>query len=75
MNTKIQQLAEQAAEYAVLNYSGEVLQSETGDVKIQIPKEFIEKLSETIIQESVDFLSQAACDYEAEMLRSFWDES
>ena len=33
------------------------------------------RFAEMIIQESVDFLSQAACDYEAEMLRSYWDES
>ena len=51
MNTLIQTLAEQAAEHAVLNYSGEVLQSETEDVKIQIPKEFINEFAELIVRE------------------------
>ena len=46
--TKIYELAEQAAEHAVLNYSGEVLQSETENVTIQIPKEFIDKFAELL---------------------------
>lgn len=40
-----------------------------------ISSQELEKFAELIIQESVDFLGQAACDYEAEMLRSYWDES
>ena len=44
----IYKLAEQAAEYAVLNHSGEALQSETEDVKIEIPKEFIDKFAELL---------------------------
>ena len=50
--TKIYELAEKAAEHAVLNYSGEVLQSETEDVRIQIPKEFIDKFAELILKEA-----------------------
>lgn len=51
--SKIYELAEQAAEHAVLNYSGEVLQSETDDATIQIPKEFIDKFAELIVQEAI----------------------
>ncbi len=68
MRSKIQQLARQAA-----IFTDEQVKDTTSDIiKDQI---FLEKLSDLIIQESVDFLSQAACDYEAEMLRSYWDES
>lgn len=51
--SKIYALAEQAAEHAVLNYSGEALQSERDDVLIQIPKEFIDCFAELIMQECV----------------------
>jgi hypothetical protein len=37
--------------------------------------EEVEKFAELIVQESVNFLSQAACDYEAELLRNYWDEN
>ncbi len=42
-------LAEQAAEYAVLNPSDEILQSETEDAKVEIPKAFIEKFAELLL--------------------------
>ena len=60
MNKKIQELAEQ--------------QGMTGP-NFLISSHELEKFAELIIQESVSFLTQAACDYEAEMLRSYWDES
>ena len=60
MNKKIQALAEQ--------------QGMTGP-NFLISTHELEKFAELIIQESVDFLTEAACDYEAEMLRSYWDES
>ena len=60
MNKKIKELAEQ--------------QGLTGS-NYFISSQELEKFAESIIQESVDFLTEAACDYEAEMLRSYWDES
>lgn len=60
MNKKIQALAER--------------QGMTGP-NFLISSHELEKFAELIIQESVDFLTEAACDYEAEMLRSYWDES
>lgn len=60
MNKKIKELAEQ--------------QGLTGP-NFLISSQELEKFAELIIQESVDFLTEAACDYEAEMLRSYWDES
>lgn len=60
MNKKIKELAEQ--------------QGLTGP-NFMISSHELEKFAELIIQESVDFLTEAACDYEAEMLRSYWDES
>lgn len=60
MNKKIKALAEQ--------------QGMTGP-NFLISSHELEKFAEMVIQESVDFLSQAACDYEAELLRSYWDES
>jgi len=66
--TKIYELAEQAAEYAVLNYSEEVLQSETDDVKIQIPKEFIDKFAELLIKECAKFTN-----YPEELYKHYGD--
>ena len=64
MNERIQKLAEQARKhFPKTETSGEFWVFDEA------------KFAELIIQESVDFLSQAACDYEAEMLRSYWDES
>jgi hypothetical protein len=60
MNKKIQELAER--------------QGMTGP-NFLISSHELEKFAELIIQESVDFLTESACDYEAEMLRSYWDES
>ena len=51
MNELLAKLAEQAAEYAVLNPSDEVLQSETEDAKVEIPAEFISRLAELIVAE------------------------
>lgn len=51
--SKIYELAEQAAEHAVLNFSSEILQSETEDTKVEIPKEFIDKFSELIVRETL----------------------
>lgn len=60
--TKIYEIAEQAAEHAVLNYSGEVLQSETEDTKIQIPKEFVDKFSELIVRRVIERIENWAED-------------
>ena len=54
--SKIYELAEQAAEHAVLNPEDEVLQSETEDAKVEIPKAFIDKFAELIIRECCDLL-------------------
>jgi len=51
--TKIYELAEQAAEHAVLNPSDEILQSETEDHMVEIPKAFIDRFAELIVQECV----------------------
>ena len=49
--SKIYELAEQAAEHAVVNPSDSILQSETEDAKVEIPKEFIDKFAELIVRE------------------------
>ena len=54
MNEQIYSLAEQASEYAVLNPSDKVLQSETEDAKVEIPKAFIDKFAELIVKECID---------------------
>lgn len=55
MNEVIVQAAEQAAEYAVLNLSGEALQSELEDgTMVSIPREFVEKFAELIVQVCLD---------------------
>ena len=46
----IYQLAEQAAEYAALNPSEDVLQSATDTYSVEIPKAFIDKFAELIIE-------------------------
>lgn len=46
----IYELAEQAAEHAVLNPSDEILQSETEDSKVEVPKAFIDKFAELVVQ-------------------------
>lgn len=61
MNEQIYNLAEQASEYAVLNPSDEVLQSETEDVKVEIPKAFIDKFAELIVKECAN----VAADHDA----------
>ena len=57
--TDIYELAEQAAEYAVLNPSDEVLQSETENVKVEIPKAFIDKFAEMIVRECAEICLEA----------------
>ena len=52
--SNIYELAEQAAEYAVLNPEDEVLQSETEDAKVEIPKAFIDKFAELIVRECME---------------------
>lgn len=56
--SNIYELAEQASEYAVLNPSDEVLQSETEDAKVEIPKAFIDKFAQSILQEVVELNRQ-----------------
>lgn len=58
MNEQIQELAEQASEYAVLNPSDVVLKSETEDVMVEIPKAFIDKFAELIVEECCNRLSE-----------------
>jgi len=58
MNEQIQKLAEQASEYAVLNPSDVVLKSETEDVIVEIPKAFIEKFAELIVEECCNRLNK-----------------
>lgn len=58
MNQTLIQFAEQAAEYAVLNTSEEILISESDSNKVEIPKEFITKFSELIVRECADFVDQ-----------------
>lgn len=54
MNERIVQAAEQAAEYAVLNLGGEALESELEDgTMVSIPKEFINKFAELVMQECI----------------------
>lgn len=52
--SNIYELAEQAAEYAVLNPSDEILQSETEDAKVEVPKAFIDKFADLIIKECAE---------------------
>ena len=54
--SKIYELAEQAAEHAVVNPSEMNLESELDDVKVVIPKEFIDKFAELIVKECIDCL-------------------
>lgn len=55
----IYEFAEQAAEHAVLNPSDEILQSESGDVTVQIPKAFVDKFAELIVQECCKITDEA----------------
>lgn len=52
--SKIYDLAEQAAEHAVVNPSEMNLESELDDVKVVIPKEFIDKFAELIVRQMLD---------------------
>jgi hypothetical protein len=51
MNTLIQQLAEQAAEFAVTEPIDMNLESESEDQKVIIPATFIEKFAELLVKE------------------------
>ncbi len=52
--SNIYELAEQAAEHAVLNPSDEILQSETEDSKVEVPKAFIDKFAELMVRECIE---------------------
>jgi hypothetical protein len=52
--SNIYELAEQAAEHAVLNPGDEILQSETEDSKVEVPKAFIDKFAELIVRECIE---------------------
>lgn len=52
--SNIYELAEQAAEHAVLNPGDEILQSETEDSKVEVPKAFIDKFAELIVGECME---------------------
>ncbi len=56
--SNIYELAEQAAEHAVLNPSDEILQSESEDSKVEVPKEFIDKFAQSILQEVIELNRQ-----------------
>ena len=80
MNSQIQLFAEKAAEYALLNQSGEHLQSEAeGYTTVSIPKEFIEKFSQLLIQSCAeltldhrnDDYYKGWLDYRDEILKNF----
>ena len=58
MNERINELAEQASEYAVLNPSDMVLKSETEDVMLEIPKAFIDKFAELIVAECMNVVAK-----------------
>lgn len=50
---KIYELAEEAAEHAVLNPGNKMLRSETEDYSVEIPKAFIDKFAEMMVEECV----------------------
>lgn len=52
----IYEIAEQSAEYSVLNPSEMVLESELGERKVSIPKVFIDKFSEDIARKVFDWV-------------------
>ena len=52
--SKIYELAEQAADHAVVNPSEMNLESELDDVKVVIPKEFIDKFAELLVRQMLD---------------------
>lgn len=52
--SNIYEIAEQAAEHAVLNPGDEILQSETEDSKVEVPKAFIDKFAELIVRECIE---------------------
>ena len=61
MNERIVEMAEQAAEYALLNQSGESLLSEAeGCDEIRVSREFIEKFAELIVRECADVCNKMA---------------
>ena len=54
--TILYDLAEQAAEHAVVNPSDMLLESETDDNKVSIPKEFIDKFGESVAKSVFDWV-------------------
>ena len=68
--SKIYELAEQAAEHAVLNPSDQILQSETEDSKVEVPKEFIDKFAELIIARMLDIVESHSEIFQTERDRA-----
>ena len=61
MNERIVEMAEEAAEYALLNQSGEALLSEAeGCDEIRVSREFIEKFAELIVKECINVVDNMA---------------
>lgn len=75
--SNIYQLAEQAAEHAVLNPEDESLRSETEDAVVEVPKAFIDKFAELLIAECVRIAKSTPCPYTDEETRKLhghtWD--
>lgn len=75
MNEVIVQAAEQAAEYAVLNLSGEALQSELEDgTMVSIPREFVEKFAELIVQTCVQVVKDNTPFPDEDVSIEDWDK-
>lgn len=61
MNEFLASAAEEAAEYALLNQSGEQLQSEAeGHDTIVVSREFVEKFAELIVSKTLDEVEERA---------------
>ncbi len=71
--SNIYELAEQAAEHAVLNPSDEILQSETEDSKVEVPKAFIDKFAELIVRECEKTVNDIEYPYEDPAHKETWD--
>ncbi len=72
MNTVIQELAEQAAEFAVTNPIDLNLESESEDQKITIPSTFIEKFAELMVQECATVCQNIDKEYDGEDVLATW---
>jgi hypothetical protein len=65
MNERLQELKSQAYQYADRN-------TQDGDNRFATLQ--LEKFAELIIKESVKFLSDCDCEFEAEQLQEFWND-